>query len=154
MRLIDGEFPDYNQVLPKKKGTLVEVSSGLLTQALRRASLMVTDKGKGVRLDFQKNVLRVSSSSPELGESSEELEVDYKGENLSIGFNARYLLDFASTVTEERSISLELSGELGRAGEIENLWRRIVFRNSHADETGMTRLHANRVVTNLSDSKS
>jgi len=115
MRLIDGEFPDYNQVLPKKKGTIAEVSCALFTQALRRAALMVTDKGKGVRLDFKKGTLRVSSSSPELGESSEEIEIQYGGEDLTIGFNARYLLDFASTVEEERNVSLELSGELGPA---------------------------------------
>jgi len=115
MRLIDGEFPDYNQVLPKKKGTIAEVSCAPLTQALRRAALMVTDKGKGVRLDFNKNLLRVSSSSPELGESSEEMEIQYTGSDLTIGFNARYLLDFASSVEEERNVSLELSGELGPA---------------------------------------
>lgn len=115
MRLIDGEFPDYNQVLPKKKGVEAEVSVSQLTQALRRAALMVSDKGKCVKLDFSPGKLRISSSSPELGEASEEVDLDFKGEQVSIGFNARYLLDFAASLEEQTELVIELSGELGPA---------------------------------------
>ncbi|MCB0351889.1 MAG: DNA polymerase III subunit beta [Bdellovibrionales bacterium] len=114
-RLIDGEFPDYNQVLPKKAGEIVSVPSGDFAQALRRAALMVTDKGKCVKLDFGKDRLRISSSSPELGESSEELAVGFKGDQTTVGFNARYLLEFCSSIEEEQPLLLELSGELGPA---------------------------------------
>ena len=76
---------------------------------------MVTDKGKGVRLDFTKGKLKLSSSSPELGESSEELEIDYSGPETTIGFNARYLLEFAASMEEDKAIRFELSGELGPA---------------------------------------
>lgn len=113
MRLIDGEFPDYNQVLPKKKGERVNISSEELTRALKRASLMVTDKGKCVKFEFNDNNLKISSSSPELGESSEELEVDYKGEPLTVGFNAKYLIDFTTSLEEGQPLVIELNGELG-----------------------------------------
>ncbi len=113
MRLVDGEFPDYKQVLPKDKGIIAVVNSSDLEQALRRAALMVTDKGKCVKLDFSENLLRISSSSSELGDSSEELEIEYDGEPLSIGFNARYLLDFASSLGESKALCMELHGALG-----------------------------------------
>lgn len=113
MRLIDGEFPDYNQVLPQKKGVDAVINSAEFAQALRRVALMVTDKGKCVKLDFAKNKLRISSSSPELGEANEELEVKYPGAPLSIGFNARYLLDIASSLQENQPLTIELHGELG-----------------------------------------
>ncbi len=113
MRLVDGEFPDYHQVLPKKKGVLATAQSGDLAQALKRVALMVTDKGKGVRLDYSKNDLRISSSSPELGEAREQLEIEYVGEQLSVGFNAKYLVDIALSLQEDQPLVMELNGELG-----------------------------------------
>ena len=115
MRLIDGEFPDYNQVLPKKDGVAIALPVESFAKALKRASLMVTDKGKCIKLDFSTGKLRLSSSSPELGESTEELDLDYKGEHLSIGFNAKYLLDFTASISEEANLVMNLSGELGPA---------------------------------------
>jgi len=113
MRLIDGEFPDYNQVLPKRKGVLATAQSSEIAQALKRVSLMVTDKGKGVRLDFAGNDLKISSSSPELGEAREQLEIKYQGEPLSVGFNAKYMADIALSLDENQTFVMELNGELG-----------------------------------------
>jgi DNA polymerase-3 subunit beta len=113
MRLIDGEFPDYNQVLPKDKGVTATVSGEELAQALRRVVLMVTDKAKCVRFDFSKGALKIFSSSPELGDASEEIPVKYEGQALSLGFNARYLLDFAASLSESQALTIELHGELG-----------------------------------------
>lgn len=113
IRLIDGEFPDYNQVIPKGKGVVATVETKELAQALKRVSLMVTDKAKCVRFDLNKDRMKISSSSPELGDASEEVGIVYKGEPLSIGFNAKYLLDFASSLGEDRRLCLELNGELG-----------------------------------------
>jgi DNA polymerase-3 subunit beta len=115
VQLLDSEFPNYEQVLPKGDGTKVAVLSSQLAQALKRVSLVVSDKNKGVRLDFFKNMIRVSSSSPELGEAQEELEVDYKGKDFSIGFNARYVIDALATAGESQPYILELSGESGPA---------------------------------------
>ncbi|MDZ4786520.1 MAG: DNA polymerase III subunit beta [bacterium] len=113
MRLIDGEFPDYRQVVPKQKGTKAVFNSVDLAMALRRVSLMVTDKAKGSRLDFSDGLLRISSSSPELGDASEEIQVDYKGPPLSVGFNAKYVLDTLTAVDEAKRFTIELHGELG-----------------------------------------
>jgi DNA polymerase-3 subunit beta len=113
IRLIDGEFPDYRQVMPKSKGVKATVNGAELAMALKRVSLMVTDKAKGAKLDFSNGTLRISSYSPELGDASEEISVDYKGDTLSVGFNARYILDILTAVNESQRFVLELHGELG-----------------------------------------
>ena len=113
MRLIDAEYPDYNQVIPKQKGTVALIPANDLIKALRRVSLLVTDKGKGIRLDFSKDLLRINSSSPELGEANEEISINFSGKQTSVGFNAKYLLDFALTIQENQNIALEINGELG-----------------------------------------
>ena len=113
MRLIDGEFPDYKQVLPKQDGVVSTVSSTEIAQSLKRVALMVTDKGKCVKLDFAPGSLRVSSSSSELGEAVEELDVDYDGEPLSVGFNAKYIMDYAASLGEDQRMCIELNGALG-----------------------------------------
>ena len=113
MRLIDAEYPDYNQVIPKQKGVEASIPIADISQSLRRVALMVTDKGKCVRLDFAKDTLRVVSSSPELGDATEELSIKYDGKPLSVGFNARYILDFALSLEESKNMIIELNGELG-----------------------------------------
>jgi DNA polymerase-3 subunit beta len=113
VQLLDSEFPNYEQVLPKAAGTKIAVLSSQLVHALKRVSLVVSDKNKGVRLDFFANLVRISSSSPEVGEAQEELEIQYKGREFSVGFNARYLIDSLSTVGENQPYILELAGETG-----------------------------------------
>jgi DNA polymerase-3 subunit beta len=113
MRLIDGEFPDYHQVVPTGPGTVAVVDNGEFVGALRRVALMVSDKTKCVKLDFSPTLLRISSSSSELGEAKEELAVEYSGEPLSIGFNARYLVDIAASFGEDQRLAIELHGDVG-----------------------------------------
>jgi len=113
VRLIDAQFPDYQQVMPKGEGVKATIKGSELSQALRRVALMVTDKGKCVKLDFSRDALRISSSSPELGDANEEIVVNYPGEPLTVGFNARYLLDFVAVAGEDQNITVELHGELG-----------------------------------------
>jgi DNA polymerase III subunit beta len=113
VRLIDGEYPDYSQVIPEGKGEIAKIKSGELIQALRRVMLMVTDREKCVKITFDTELLRISSSSPELGEASEELSVEYAGKALTVGFNALYLLDVASAIAGDGSLAVELHGELG-----------------------------------------
>jgi DNA polymerase-3 subunit beta len=112
-QLLDSEFPNYEQVLPKAAGTKIAVLSTQLAHALKRVSLVVSDKNKGVRLDFFANLVRISSSSPEVGEAQEELEIQYKGREFSVGFNARYLIDALATVGENQPYILELAGDSG-----------------------------------------
>jgi DNA polymerase-3 subunit beta len=113
VQLLDSEFPNYEQVLPKAEGVKVAVLSSQLAHALKRVSLVVSDKNKGVRLDFFNNLVRISSSSPEVGEAQEELEVQYKGRELSVGFNARYIIDTLATIGENQPFIMELTGESG-----------------------------------------
>jgi DNA polymerase-3 subunit beta len=113
MRLIDGEFPDYGQVIPKDEGVAASVSCSALAESLRRVALMVTDKGKCVKFDFTRNNLRISSSSPELGDAEEHIDITYAGEPTSIGFNARYVLDVIASLEGCPTLTIELHGKLG-----------------------------------------
>ncbi|NMC64229.1 MAG: DNA polymerase III subunit beta [SAR324 cluster bacterium] len=113
VRLIDGEFPDYNQVIPQKKGVVANMSAASFAAALRRAVLMVSDKNKCVRLDFNSDNVSISSSSPELGDSKEDLAIQYSGKPITIGFNARYILEFIASIGEERQLFIELHGDTG-----------------------------------------
>jgi DNA polymerase-3 subunit beta len=111
VKLVDGQFPPYDQVIPKDNDRAVVVSRLALLEALRRVSLMSSDKTWGVRFSLDKGRLRVESDNPDLGAAKEEIDVPYKGAALSIGFNARYLIDLLSEI-ETPEIRLELSGEL------------------------------------------
>ena len=113
VRLMDSEFPNYQQAVPKGPGTKIAVLSSQLTQALKRVSLVVSDKNKGVRFDFLSNMIKISSSSPEVGEAQEEVEVQYSGRDMSVGFNARYIIDALAIVGENQPFIIELSGETG-----------------------------------------
>ena len=113
VRLVDGEFPDYSKVVPDKVGDKVQFNSEELIQALRRVSLLVTDKTKCVQLDFAQDTLRISSSSPELGDAKEELPIQYSGDPISMGFNSVYLVDVLSTIGESQEVTMELNGSLG-----------------------------------------
>jgi DNA polymerase-3 subunit beta len=74
---------------------------------------MVSDKNKGVRFDFFPNLLRISSSSPEVGEAQEEVEVQYSGKEFSVGYNARYIIDVLAAVSENQPFVMDLLGETG-----------------------------------------
>src|SRR6266545_1050653 len=93
MRLIEGVFPDYRQVIPKAGEKAFQVGRERLLDTLRRISLLSTDKAHAVKLELQAGQLRVLSQNPDLGEAKEEVPVEYRGEPLKIGFNARYLMD-------------------------------------------------------------
>ncbi len=93
MRLIEGEFPNYRQVVPKSPPQRITVDAEQFAQALRRTVLLAVERTRAVCLELQPGTLVLSSASPDLGEAREELDVEYDGEPLKIGFNARYLLD-------------------------------------------------------------
>ncbi|HTP26254.1 MAG TPA: DNA polymerase III subunit beta, partial [Anaeromyxobacteraceae bacterium] len=93
MRLLEGVFPDYRQVIPKTGDKLFTVGRARLLETLHRVSLLSTDRAHAVRLELLPGVLRVTSQNPEVGEAREEVPIEYQGDSLSIGFNARYLMD-------------------------------------------------------------
>lgn len=93
MRLIEGEFPDYKQVIPKQSEHHITLSVEPVVRALRRVALLSAEHSRAVRLELGEGKLQLSAKTPDLGEAQEELDVDYAGPAISIGFNARYLLD-------------------------------------------------------------
>ncbi len=98
MRLIEGEFPNYNQVIPKDLSRHLILPTETFVQALRRVALLSSERSRAVKLELAEGQLVISSSNPDLGDAREELDIDYGGEELSIGFNARYLLDAVGAI--------------------------------------------------------
>jgi DNA polymerase III subunit beta len=101
MRLVDGTFPDYKQVIPKSSDKELVFNTGELVRTLRRVSVVSTDRTKMVKFHISANLVEVSSESPEMGTAKEEINVKYTGDDLDIGFNANYLLDILNVVEEE-----------------------------------------------------
>jgi DNA polymerase III subunit beta len=97
MRLVDGDFPDYNRVIPKDNSNIAIVKRDIFLHALRRMSILSSEKSRGVKVVLKEGILELSSSNPEFGEAREDMEMQYNGPELSIGFNARYLLDVLNT---------------------------------------------------------
>jgi DNA polymerase-3 subunit beta len=93
MRLIEGEFPNYRQVIPQPGKHQVVMPVEPLVQALRRVIIVAAERSRAVKLELGSGTLRLSSNSPDIGEAHEELDADYMGEELTVAFNARYLLD-------------------------------------------------------------
>ncbi|RNC67683.1 MAG: DNA polymerase III subunit beta [Desulfuromonadales bacterium] len=114
MRLVDGEFPDYTRVVPVANDKIVTVARDSFLHSLRRMSILSSEKFKGIKMEVQDGGMVISSSNPELGEASEELEAVYAGIPLSIRFNAKYLLDVLS-VLHESEVALVLRDELSPA---------------------------------------
>ena len=93
MRLIEGKFPNYQQVIPANVEHQVILPSESLIRAVRRVALLSVERSHAVKLELTSGMLRLSSSNPDLGQAQEELDVDYSGAPLTIGFNAKYLQD-------------------------------------------------------------
>ena len=110
-KLIDGNYPNYQQVIPAQSTKKVMVSKDLFTQAVKRVSILSKEKTNNMKLQLEKGTLVLSSSNPEIGDASEELAVEYQGDSLTIGFNSRYLMDVLMAMTAP-TISLELSDAL------------------------------------------
>lgn len=107
-RLIEGEFPDYRQVIPPVSETKVSVKREDLLLTIRRAALLSTPDYQAVKLEVFKNKLVVSKSTPDIGESREELSIAYQGKEMVIGFNPAYLIDVLKNLQNE-SIELEIT---------------------------------------------
>jgi DNA polymerase-3 subunit beta len=105
--LIEGNFPNYDQVIPKEEKTQVQANREEFLQAVRRASLLTSPEAPALKFDFIKNKIIVSAKTPNMGEAKEELSADFKGEEITIGFNPGYFLDVLKNLSDENiSISL------------------------------------------------
>jgi DNA polymerase-3 subunit beta len=92
-KLVEGKFPDYTRVVPKGYKNNFTIDRATLQHALQRAAIMTSDKFKGVRCIIAPGSLKISSTNADQEEAAEELEIDYGGDSIDIGFNVTYLLD-------------------------------------------------------------
>lgn len=109
-RIIEGKFPNYEAVIPKENPYKLEVSREKISDAIKRVSLLSTERSKGIRLNIESNQIKLFSSNPEIGEARDKVDVDYDGEGMEIGFNSQYLIDFLTTV-KSKSVMMELKDE-------------------------------------------
>src|SRR5213596_83451 len=100
-RLIEGQFPNYDAVIPRTHPARLTTSRGALSSALRRVAVMAEERNKPVKLALSPASLKVSASSQELGEAEEILDVEYAGEEMVIGFNSRYLLEAIAALEKD-----------------------------------------------------
>ena len=113
-RMIDGQFPAYERVIPKGNDKDIEFERERLTNAVKRVALLSNERSRAVKFEIEKGKVEVTSSSSEFGEAREQLPVDYTGTAMSISFNAQYVLDFLSVV-ETDIVSLSLKDEVSQA---------------------------------------
>jgi DNA polymerase III subunit beta len=106
-KLVEGKFPDYNRVIPKNHKNHVTLGRAPLLASLQRAAILTSEKFKGVRVNIEPGTLRIASSNAEQEEAKEELEIDYAGDAIEIGFNVTYLIDALSNMNVEM-VKLEL----------------------------------------------
>lgn len=113
VRLLDAEFPDYKQVVPKENQLVARIPKEAFSDALRRVSVMAPEKVHSVKLSLSGKQLEVSAASPELGEARDLLGVDYGGAPVKIGFNGRYLQDAIGGVQEE-TVRMEIKDDISQ----------------------------------------
>ena len=110
-RLIDGSFPDYEQVIPRNQDKRLNLETDAFLAAARRSALIAADRSSSVRLDIKKGMLALSAASHELGEVRENMAIKYEGEPVSVAYNARFLMDVLKNM-ESKEVHLELSTAL------------------------------------------
>ena len=101
-RLIEGEFPNYEQVIPKKAKEQLWVNTQQFLSAARRASIFTSQESQSIKIDLQKNRMVISKNTPDVGEVREEIETEYGGGEFSIGFNPNYLIDVLKNIDDEK----------------------------------------------------
>ena len=114
VKLGDGQFPPFDQVIPKDNDKVVLAPRDELLNAFKRVSIMASDKTMGVRVGLDKGTLSIEADNPDLGNARESLEVPYKGAPVTVGFNAKYFIDILSEISTPE-VRIELAGELDPA---------------------------------------
>lgn len=113
-RLIEGTYPNYEQVIPTANEKILTVDRNLLTKSLRRVSIMSRERSNAVKVDINSSNMVISASNPDLGEASDEISASYSGEAMTMAFNARYVLDALNVMSSEKVI-LKLNEPLSPA---------------------------------------
>jgi DNA polymerase III subunit beta len=110
-KLIEGNYPNYRQVIPGEAKERISLSREEFFHALKRAEIMTSEKSNSVKLTFGKNNLAITANSPEVGEARESLAINYKGKEMAIAFNPKYMIDPLNALPNEE-VFLELIDEL------------------------------------------
>jgi DNA polymerase-3 subunit beta len=131
-RMLTGQFPNYEAVLPRENSRVVELDKDLVTAAIRRVALLADERSHAIRVLVEKGRFEVSSSSGEYGEAHETLDAAYEGDALQIGFNYQYLLEFLNVLGEAGRVRFELkdeqsAGQLRPVGEEAVRYRYVVM---------------------------
>ncbi|MCL4537665.1 MAG: DNA polymerase III subunit beta [Nitrospirae bacterium] len=113
-RLIEGTYPNYEQVIPTANEKILTVDKNLLIKSLRRVSIMSKERSNAVKVDIDSSNMVISASNPDLGEASDEIAVNYSGDAMTVAFNARYVLDALNVMASEKVI-LKLNEPLSPA---------------------------------------
>lgn len=111
VRLIEGKYPNYQQLIPQNLKQTVKVDRERFSSSLKRVSLLSNQKSKGITLSLSEGRLEISSNNPELGDAKEELEIDYKGGDMKIGFNAKYIMDILNCC-DANQVDIQLNDQL------------------------------------------
>lgn len=107
-KLVEGKFPDYNRVIPKNHKNIITLGRVPLLASLQRTAILTSEKFKGVRLNIEPGTLRVASNNAEQEEAVDELDIDYAGDAIEIGFNVTYLIDALSNMSQDM-VKMELA---------------------------------------------
>jgi len=131
-RMLTGQFPNYEAVLPRENNRVVELDRDLLAAAVRRVALLADERSRAIRVQMEKDKFEISSTSGEFGEAHETLDIEFSGDALQIGFNYQYLLDFLEVLGSGGKVRLEFkdeqsAGQLRPAGEESLRYRYVIM---------------------------
>lgn len=128
-RLIEGTYPSYEQVIPTNNENKILVNREAFAKSLRRVAIMSKERSNAVKVDISQNLFSITSSNPDVGEAQDELPVEYKGEQITMGFNARYFIDILEAVSDEK-VMIELQAALNPVlirGEKDQQYRCVIM---------------------------
>lgn len=111
IRLIEGKYPNYQQFIPSKLTQKVQINREAFLSSLKKVSMMANEKSKAVLLNLSNGKMEISSNNPELGEAKDEIEIQYSGQDIKVGFNARYIQDVLASINQEK-IDFELNDQV------------------------------------------
>ena len=112
-RMIDGQFPAYERVIPKGNDKRIEFERDRIMSAIRRVALLSNERSRAIKFTLESGKVEIASNSPELGEAHEQLAVEYGGPALQISFNAQYVLEFLNAVQTDL-IAIEFKDEVSQ----------------------------------------
>ncbi len=112
MRLVEGNFPDYHQVVPKETVKVITAQRDDLLQTVRRVSILSSERARGIKLSLRGGALEIAANNPDLGEAHEDISIEYDGDEFEIGFNARYVADVLGVLPEGSTIEIGFGDEL------------------------------------------